>query len=328
MKNGCFVISLDFELMWGMIDVAEKDCYGLTNVKQVPIVIDRMLELFQRYGVHATFATVGMIMYEDKDSLKKDIPTMHPSYNNIIASPYENGYINKITKDEECLFFQQQIVNKLKNTDGIEIGTHTYCHYYCWEKGQVIEQFDADIKKACEVAKQNGIKLKSIVFPRNEVSDEYLKICAKYGITSYRGNAIKYFSEPKTKWENIKNRICRLLDAYINIGGMCGVPLRDIDGNETPINLRASRMLRPYTPKLSFLEALRLRRIKKEMLHAAKHNQMYHIWWHPHNFGTNMDENFDFLESILIYYKELNTKYNFKSLTMGQLCNEIQVSKH
>lgn len=324
MIKGTLLISLDYELMWGMFDVAAKDGYGKSNVENVPEAIDKMLALFQKYGVHATFATVGMLMYKDKEDLANDLPSIRPSYDKKACSAY-NGTIDDIKKNEEIQFFQPLVVDKLKAAEGVEIGTHTYCHYYCWEKGQTIEQFDADMKKAIEVANRNGIELKSIVFPRNQVSEEHLKVCAKYGITSYRGNAIKYFSEPKTKWENIKNRICRLLDAYVNIGGMSGVPYSEIDIEESPINFRASRMLRPYSPKLSFLEGLRLRRIKKEMLHAAKHNEMYHLWWHPHNFGANMNENLSFLEHVLKCYKECHDKYGMESYTMGELSLELRV---
>lgn len=323
MKNGSFLISLDYELMWGMFDVVTKEGYGKTNVQNVPEAIDRMIELFQKYEVRVTFATVGMIMYKNKGELVKDLPIVRPTYNIKTCSAY-NGTISEIKKEEELLFFQPNVIEKLKTVGEIEIGTHTYCHYYCWEKGQTIEQFDADIQKAVEVARRNGIELKSIIFPRNQVSPEHLKICAKHGMTSYRGNALKYFNEPKSLYEDFKNRICRLLDTYVNIGGMSGVSYGEIDTKEIPINLRASRMLRPYSSRLSWLEGMRLKRMKAEMLDAAKNVKMYHIWWHPHNFGSNMEQNLSFLENILKYYKELNTKYNFSSYTMEEMVDFLQ----
>ena len=60
------------------------------------------------------------------------------------------------------------------------------------------------------------------------------------------------------------------------------------------------------------------------MTHAAKNNLMYHLWWHPHNFGVDQDENFKFLEEILKHYQYLNKKYNFESITMSNLANEIK----
>ena len=90
-----------------------------------------------------------------------------------------------------------------------------------------------------------------------------------------------------------------------------------------PVNIPSSRFLRPYYSKLQFLDWLRLRRIKKSMTHAAKNNLMYHLWWHPHNFGINQLENFSFLEEILVHYRYLNEKYSFTSCTMTELAKEI-----
>ena len=321
---GALVVSLDYELMWGMIDVAEKDGYGKTNIKNVPEVIKRMLMLFDKYGIHATFATVGMIMYEDKDDLLSDIPSVVPSYTDPSKSPYERNYIQDIKAEENALFFQKEIVEELKKHDNVEIGTHTYCHYYCWEKGQTVEQFDIDLDKAIQVAMEQDIHVKSIVFPRNHCSQNHLAVCAKHGITSYRGNALKYFGQACSRFQEMKNRICRLADAYINIGGNTTIAYSSINMFEKPLNLRASRLLRPYSPKLSFLEGLRLKRIKKEMLHAAKKGEMYHLWWHPHNFGANMNENFAFLEEICKYYQYLNQEYGFSSYTMTEMCKLLK----
>jgi hypothetical protein len=60
------------------------------------------------------------------------------------------------------------------------------------------------------------------------------------------------------------------------------------------------------------------------MTYAAKNNLTYHLWWHPHNFGMDQDENFIFLEKILTHFQFLNTKYNFQSYTMSSLANIIK----
>ena len=88
------------------------------------------------------------------------------------------------------------------------------------------------------------------------------------------------------------------------------------------LNIPASRMLRPYSKKLRLLEPLRLSRIKKELKYAAKHNEIYHIWWHPHNFGANMDKNMAILEEVLKCYSDCQKKYGMTSLTMNEVYNE------
>lgn len=62
---------------------------------------------------------------------------------------------------------------------------------------------------------------------------------------------------------------------------------------------------------------MKLRRIKREMTYAAKHNRNYHLWWHPHNFGNDIKTNSDQLVEILNHFNVLKEKYNFTSSNMG-----------
>jgi hypothetical protein len=53
------------------------------------------------------------------------------------------------------------------------------------------------------------------------------------------------------------------------------------------------------------------------MDHAAKHGLLCHLWWHPHNFGTNQEENLQNLNAILKHYQELAIEYGMVSRAMG-----------
>ena len=318
MNNGYFVISLDFELMWGNIESWTIGGYGSTHVVHVREVIERLLTLFERYQVRATFATVGLIMQQSHHDISGLLPDKIPSYKNPQLSPYENHSIE--CRQHPKMYFAPDVIERLKKSPAIEIGTHTYGHYYCWEEGQTKEQFEADIQKAVDVAFKNGIQLKSIVFPRNQVSEDYLEICKKHGIVCYRGNAQKYFDHTSSLYINMKNRICRLLDAYLNIGGNTSYTFKD--KNTIIQNIPASRFLRPYTTKLAFIDGLRLKRIINELEYAAIHREIYHLWWHPHNFGQNIDKNIAFLEKILQKYHSLHERYQMQSMSMSDIYRE------
>lgn len=320
---GSLVISLDFEMMWGCHDWSSVEEYGRTNIKNVRLVIARITELFENYGIHATFATVGFIFCRNKNDALAWKPSKLPSYNNPIRSPFRDGYIQGIREEDEFLFFAPEVIQQLNNNPRMEIGSHTFSHYFCLESGQTREQFRADIEAAIEVANRDKIKCKSIVFPRNEVSKDYLEECAFYGFMAYRGNARKFFDHSSSRWKNIYNKISRFLDAYVNWGGLTTTTYSSIDTSEQPINIPASRMLRPYMRNFRWLESWRLQRIKKEMLHAAKHHELYHLWWHPHNFGYNIDENLAFLEEVLKSYRFCNEKYGMRSYTMSEFVEAI-----
>ena len=55
--HGNFTISLDFELYWGMRDVQKLQSYE-EHIRNVHIVIPKLLELFSAYKIHATCAIV------------------------------------------------------------------------------------------------------------------------------------------------------------------------------------------------------------------------------------------------------------------------------
>lgn len=315
--NGTLIISLDFEMTWGGVGIWDTSGYKETNVANVRQVVARMLDLFNKYGVKATFATVGLIMLKDKSEALNSFPDLIPTYKDNALTPFNNRYIEGIC--DESLYFAPDLVSTLKKNANIEVGSHTFSHYYCWEEGQTIEQFEADVKQAVNVARNNGVELKSIVFPKNQVTEEYLSICAKYGISSYRGNAEKFYNQTSNRIKYIFNRIGRFLDSYVNVGGRTSYVLTDIKAGGVPINLRASRFLRPYDSRFGILDSLKINRICNEIKYSAKHNEIYHLWWHPHNMGKNMDKNLDGLEKILQCYSQCHEKYGMRSCTMEEV---------
>lgn len=56
-----------------------------------------------------------------------------------------------------------------------------------------------------------------------------------------------------------------------------------------------------------------------------KNNTVFHLWWHPHNFGKYQDENFAVLQKILEHYQYLNKEYGYKSMSMGDLSNYLSM---
>ena len=117
-------------------------------------------------------------------------------------------------------------------------------------------------------------------------------------------------------------RTFRLIDSYLNLSGYNTYTI-NLNNNRNPVNLPASFFLRPYNPKLNFLESLKLHRLKKSMTYAAKNNEVFHLWWHPHNFGDNFEKNINFLKSILDHFKDLSEKYGMDSLNMEELSNKV-----
>lgn len=313
--NGIFVISLDFELMWGMLDVSTIDSYG-DNVINGKENIPNILNLFQLYGVHATWGCVGLLYCNSSEEMNSMKPEIVPGYENQKLNNY--SYFNNINEVNFNLFSAKKELELIKKTPGQEIASHTFSHYYCVENGQTKEQFDTDIKKAISIALENGDKLSSIIFPRNQFNKKYGEILKSNGISFFRGNEKHFCYAPRKRKKDLFRRAVRLLDAYINICGNHCYCLKGIE-EDGLLNIRSSRFLRPYSSTVCFLEKLRIQRIKKQMKYAAKRGQIFHLWWHPHNFGKNTENNMKILEEILNYYELLHKEYGMISMNMKEV---------
>ncbi len=148
-----------------------------------------------------------------------------------------------------------------------------------------------------------------------------LIVCREMGFTSFRGNEKSWlFSSESFEFRFFVRRPFRLLDSYYNLSGQNCYSFEEMK-NGGIINIPSSRFLRPYSKRLKAFENLRLKRIKDSMTFAAKKGLVYHLWWHPHNFGVNVSNNFSFLENILLHFSQLKKEFDFESCSMQQLSN-------
>lgn len=317
LENGAFTVSLDFELYWGLRDKRSIEEYKY-NLQGVRKAVPEMLRIFSEYDIHATWATVGFIFFNDSDDLKKNIPKLLPTYNSEELSPYK--YIKETPDLVAVYHFAPELIELILERDGQEIGTHTFSHYYCLGEGQSLAQFEEDIISAIKIAKVKGVSIKSLVFPRNQWKTENLSMLKKLGVQCYRGNESSWMYKSSVDLnQNRLKRAFRLIDAYINISGHNTYALKDCV-QDKPFNFPASRLLRPYSDKFAVLDRLRLRRIKNAMNDAAINNRIFHIWWHPHNFGINTNKNISFLVEIAEHFNFLKKNHGMVSLNMGELC--------
>ena len=307
---GTMIVSLDFELFWGMLDVCPLEAYK-ENVLGGRKAIPELLALFQKYGIHATWASVGFLFAESPEELKAYFPDLRPGYADKTLDPY--AYLDTVKKEDYPCFFAPGLLRRIAATPGQEIGSHTFCHYYCRESGQTPEQFAADMKAAKAIARAKGYDVKSVILPRNQCEPEYTRVLKETGFTAYRDEENDWIHE-KIRFRPLL-RLLRLADVYLPLTGQGGYTPKNEGGI---CNVTGSRMYKPIFSPLAFAEGLKLRRIKRQMLHAAKTGKTFHLWWHPHNVGKRTEEHMDQLEEIFQYYLELKEQYGMQSLNMGE----------
>jgi peptidoglycan/xylan/chitin deacetylase (PgdA/CDA1 family) len=314
------VVSLDFELYWGVRDQVSLDRYR-ANLSGSRAVIPRMLERFAEHDVHATWATVGMLFCESKEELVERMPAQRPGYSDARLSPY--GHVREIGDDERAdpLHFAPSLIHAIGSAPGQEIATHTFSHFYCLEPGQTEEEFEGDLQAAIDVARDRGIAIRSIVFPRNQVNRAYLPTCARLGLIAYRGaqSTRMHLPRPGVRDATV-HRAARLLDTY------APVPSRALsatakDGSGL-VDVPASRFFRPRMRALGALEPLKVRRMTRELEHTARTGGVYHLWWHPHNFGVDQDAHLAQLDAVLARFSRLRDEGRMRSLSMSELAAE------
>lgn len=322
---GVLVISLDFELHWGIRDREGVNGPYRANLRGVWEAIPKMLDAFREFEVASTWATVGFLFADSSEQIELHSPRVKPEYLDGRLDPY----IEKIgfSEEDDPFHYAASLIEKIRRCPRQEIGSHTFSHYYCLEPGQGRLSFREDLQSAISIARTKGIELESIVYPRNQHNPDYEDILYQHGISCYRGNQDAWMYQAANTADNrrLPKRLCRLVDTYLNIAGHHTVRWEQIVLEDGLLcNVPASFYVRPFSPLLKKLDFLRLRRIEQSMRRAAVKREVVHLWWHPHDFGAHTDENISFLRRILSTYQELRRTHGMKSLSMAEVANRAR----
>lgn len=317
---GALVISLDFELHWGIRDVHPGDGGSYReNLLGARAAIPRVLDLFEEHGVAATWATVGFLFAESREELEEFRPRILPAYTDRALFPYDEPVGRD--EDDDPLHYAPGLIEAIRRRPGQEIGTHTYSHYYCLEPGQDRAAFQEDLRSAVAIARRRGIEVRSLVFPRNQLNPEYAADVTVEGITCVRSNEGSwiYDYQDRHRGQSTAQRACRIVDAYAPLSGPNLTSWDAIRGGPGPCQVPSSRFLRPCSPRLRHLEAARLRRIASGIRAAARSHSIYHLWWHPHNFGIHTERNLSFLRDVLEVFSACRARHGMRSLSMMEV---------
>jgi len=312
---GALVISLDFELLWGMREKASSFGNYRQNLLGARTVIPQMLAMFEEFGIAATWATVGFLFANSKSELESFFPAMKPMYDDSKLFPYKE-FVGHNEQDDP-FHYAPSLIEAIQATPRQEIATHTFSHYYCLEPGQSKAAFAADLHSAISITNN---KLSSIVFPRNQHNPEYEDILLAAGIKCYRGNQSAWMYQFSKRSDNTKlMRAARFIDTYLPISGSQAISWDSVFQQNGLCNVPASYFLRPYSPRLKLLENLRIRRITHSIRQAAIQKEIIHLWWHPHNFGIYINENIAVLRAILNEFAFCQQNYGMQSMSMKDI---------
>ena len=322
---GAFVVSLDFELLWGLRDQCGPNQIESHRRRVLGgrAAIPRILDLFDEYDIAATWAVVGFLFAESRQDLVSFFPSVRPAYSDPGLSPYQEEV--GVSEAEDPVHFAPSLIQEIRKRPRQEIATHTFSHYYCLEPGQTREAFEADLRSAVAIADRYGVRLRSIVFPRNQWNSHYAGVLQDAGIRCYRGtpSAWMYQASDFVTSRRSTRRASRLADNYLPLSGQNVTRWEDVPRKDGLYNVPASFYLRPYSPRLRHLEGVRFQRMTQAIRTAAESNGIFHLWWHPWDFGTFTDENLDFLKRMLEAVALCRDRQGLRSLSMEMVMDLV-----
>lgn len=318
-KPPALVISLDFELHWGVRDHFSAGHPYRRNLLGARQAIPQILGLFEDFQIAATWATVGLLFAENAAEQAQWSPEPKPGYENTIYDAYSEPV--GLDEASDPIHYGFSLIDRIRRTPGQEIGSHTFSHFQCCESGPGRADFQADLQAAIGLARAKGMEIRSLAFPRNELIADYLSTLPEQGVTCYRGRECTWgHSQPR---ESLAGRLYRWFDSYLPLSGNNALSWREVESMALPYNIRGSRFLRPLS-RFSLLNRMQSRRVQRSLWQAAQQNEIYHLWWHPHNFGSRTRESLNHLREILKTFEDCRRHFGMVSMSMGDLVRFVR----
>jgi peptidoglycan/xylan/chitin deacetylase (PgdA/CDA1 family) len=312
LDKGVFTISLDFELIWGTLDLFGPEQFRRACEIEREKVIDSLLDLFIEFEVPATWCILGHLFLDECGG--------EPKHPNIVRAKHDwvNGdwfqHDPCEGEHDKSIFLGRSLVEKIKNCPvPQEIGSHSFSHVIFSDEGCSKETAESEVTESVRLAKEMGIEMQSFAFPRNEVG--HLDVLQKYGFKCYRGIEPNWY-ENRSVPERIR-RAMRLLDVLRAAEPPTVLPQKTESG---VWNIPGSAI---YFPMHGFRKHiplnLRTRRAIKGLNAAAKKKRIFHLWFHPTNLSDEIENMFKGLREILQYASKLRESDKIRFMPLKDL---------
>jgi peptidoglycan/xylan/chitin deacetylase (PgdA/CDA1 family) len=313
LKRGVFTISIDFELIWGTLDLFGPDRFRRACEIERKEIIDRLLDLFVEFEVSATWCVLGHLFLERCLTSNGK----HPEIVRPVHSWHPNDWFEHDPgglEGNDSLFLGRSLVGKIIACPiPQEIGGHSFSHVIFGDSGCSRETAKSELAALVKAASEMGIAMRSFAFPRNEVG--HLDALKEYGFDCYRG--------PERNWYESKNwpapvkRLCHLWDVITAATPAVALPeITDAGLWNIPASMIYFPMhgLRRYIPI-----STRVTRAVKGLEAASRRKRVFHLWFHPTNLADQTDAMFSGLRRILGHACVLRARGDIEILSMKSL---------
>lgn len=312
-----FVVSIDIELAWGSFDRSGVETLGGYYAQEREIVT-KLLKLLERYRISATWAVVGHLFLK---SCSREGPDSHNRVLQPDYSWYPAGWLSHdpfSDAESEPFFYAPNMIDAiLDSSQPKEIASHTFTHAILGDPECSREVALSQLAESRRVAKQKGVDLLSMVFPRNSVG--HLDVLWEQGFLSYRSMERSWYHERGISGR--LNRLCHFIDRFLALSPpvydeldcyQCAV------GSRWLVDLPASMFYVPVAGPWSLVSiSSRVNQARKGLAEAVKKKALFHLWFHPVNLTTS-PLLLEGLEEIFSMVSNQIGKGDLTSMTMAQ----------
>ena len=317
LERGVFTISIDFELIWGTLDLFGPDRFRRACQIEREQIIDRLLDLFVEFEVSATWCVLGHLFLEQCRAAngRKHPEIVRPAHSWHSRDWFEHDPGGR--EGSDSVFLGRSLIEKILACPiPQEIGGHSFSHVIFGDPGCSRETAKSELAASVKAAGDMGIEMRSFAFPRNEVG--YLDVLKEFGFECYRG--------PERNWYENKNwpapvrRLCHLWDVIT--AATPAVVLPEIT-DAGLWNLPGSMVYFPMHGLRRFIPiSTRITRAVKGLETASRQKRVFHLWFHPTNLADQTDAMFGGLRRILGRASALRARGDIEILSMKSLLTE------
>ncbi len=312
LERGVFIISIDFELIWGTRDLFGAEQFRAACEIEREEVIERLLDLFTQFNVSATWCVLGHLFL---DQCREEDGAKHPEIIRPTHSWYRGDWFENDPGGSEAsapLFLGRSLVERIQSCPvPQEIGCHSFSHVIFGDSGCSRETARSELAASVDAARELGIEMRSFAFPRNEVG--HLDVLKEYGFQCYRGPERNWYEA--RRWPGPIKRLCHLWDVITAAAPKVVLPepteygIWNIPGSMIYFPMHGLRRHIPISR--------RVKRAIKGLDAAAEQKRIFHLWFHPTNLADSTDAMFAGLRRILEYAEALRARDRLVILPMS-----------
>jgi peptidoglycan/xylan/chitin deacetylase (PgdA/CDA1 family) len=312
--RGVFTLSLDFELLWGTVDLFGPERFRRACEAEREIVVDRLLGLLEEFEIPATWCILGHLLLAE---CRRSGGRAHPE----IVRPHHAWVRGDWLQHDPCtdearapLFYGRSLVEKIRSCRvPQEIGSHSFSHAIFSDPGCSREAAASELRASVEAAKELGLALRSFAFPRNGVG--HLDLLPQFGFTCYRGPAPRWYERREPP--NARHRLGRLWSVLAASPPPVVVPE---PAGKGLVNVPASMIYFPmHGLRRCIPVSRRVQRARRGLDAAARTGRVFHLWFHPTNLADEPEAMFRGLRDIFSAARELRRQGRLSVESMGMV---------